>query len=75
MVPPFGLLQGEAGLPHDYRIITNGSEIILGSKETEVLVNVGDHIYCLSSGGGGYGNPAERTKEAEDWDRRNGYVF
>ena len=75
VVPPFGLLQGEAGLPHDYRIITNDSEIILGSKETEVLVNVGDHIYCLSSGGGGYGNPAERTKEAEDWDRRNGYVF
>jgi len=38
------------------------------------VVNPGDHVYCLSSGGGGYGNPSERSKEAEEWDRRNGYV-
>jgi N-methylhydantoinase A/oxoprolinase/acetone carboxylase beta subunit/N-methylhydantoinase B/oxoprolinase/acetone carboxylase alpha subunit len=74
VVPPFGLFGGEDGLPHDYKIISNGSDRPLGSKETEVVVNPGDHVYCLSSGGGGYGNPAERSPEAEEWDRRNGYV-
>ena len=74
VVPPFGLFDGEDGLPHDYKILSNGSERPLGSKETEVVVNPGDHVYCLSSGGGGYGDPSERSQEAEDWDRRNGYV-
>jgi len=74
VVPPFGLFNGEDGLPHDYRILNDSSERILGSKETEVLVQPGDHVYCLSSGGGGYGNPSERSQESEDWDRRNEYV-
>ena len=74
VVPPFGLFEGESGLPHDYKILSNGSERPLGSKETEVVVNPGDHVYCLSSGGGGYGKPSERSQAAVDWDRRNGYV-
>jgi N-methylhydantoinase A/oxoprolinase/acetone carboxylase beta subunit/N-methylhydantoinase B/oxoprolinase/acetone carboxylase alpha subunit len=74
VVPPFGLFEGKDGLPHDYRILSNGSERPLGSKETEVVVNPGDHVYCLSSGGGGYGNPSERSQPADEWDRRNGYV-
>ena len=74
VVPPFGLFDGENGLPHDYRIISNSSDRILGSKETEVEVNPGDHIYCLSSGGGGYGNPSERDQASDAWDRRNGYI-
>jgi N-methylhydantoinase A/oxoprolinase/acetone carboxylase beta subunit/N-methylhydantoinase B/oxoprolinase/acetone carboxylase alpha subunit len=74
VVPPFGLFGGEDGLPHDYKIIADGVDRPLGSKETEVVVNPGDHVYCLSSGGGGYGNPAERNAEADEWDRRNGYV-
>ncbi len=74
VVPPFGLFDGEDGLPHLYKIVTNGSERVLRSKETEVVVNPGDHVYCLSSGGGGYGNPSDRSQAALDWDRRNGYV-
>ena len=74
VVAPFGLFDGEDGLPHDYKILSNGSERPLGSKETEVVVNPGDHVYCLSSGGGGYGNPSERSQAALDWDRRNGYA-
>ena len=74
IVPPFGLFEGQDGLPHDYKIISNGTDRPLGSKETEVTVNTGDHVYCLSSGGGGYGNPSERSQEADDWDRKNGYV-
>jgi len=74
VVPPFGLFDGQDGLPHDYKIISNGSERPLGSKETEVTVNPGDHVYCLSSGGGGYGNPSERSQAADDWDKKNGYI-
>ena len=74
MVPPFGLFEGQDGLSHDYKILSDGSEISLGSKETEVQVNPGDHVYCLSSGGGGYGNPSNRSPEADEWDRKNGYV-
>ena len=74
VVPPFGLFEGQDGLPHDYKILSNGSERSLGSKETEVKVNPGDHVYCLSSGGGGYGNPSDRNQAADEWDRKNGYV-
>ena len=74
VVPPFGLFEGQDGLPHDYKILSNGSERSLGSKETEVKVNPGDHVYCLSSGGGGYGNPSDRSLAADEWDRKNGYV-
>ena len=74
VVPPFGLFEGQDGLPHDYKILSNGSERSLGSKETEVNVNPGDHVYCLSSGGGGYGNPSDRSQAADEWDRKNGYV-
>ena len=74
VVPPFGLFEGQDGLPHDYKILSNGSERSLGSKETEVNVNPGDHVYCLSSGGGGYGTPSDRSQAADEWDRKNGYV-
>ena len=74
VVPPFGLFGADDGLPHHYKIVSNGAERVLGSKEVGVVVNPGDHIVCLSSGGGGYGEPEERDKDAMDWDLKNGYV-
>jgi N-methylhydantoinase B len=74
VVPPFGLFGADDGLPHHYKIINNGTERVLGSKEVGVVVNPGDHIVCLSSGGGGYGLAADRDSEAAAWDLRNGYV-
>ena len=74
VVPPFGLFGATDGLPHDYKIVSNGTERALGSKEVGVLVNPGDHIICLSSGGGGYGLPGERDEGAAAWDLKNGYV-
>ena len=62
VVPPFGLFGADDGLPHHYKIVTNGSERVLGSKEVGVVVNPGDHIVCLSSGGGGFGQPEERRR-------------
>ena len=74
VVPPFGLFGADPGLPHDYRILSDGGERLLGSKEVGVVVNPGDHVYCLSSGGGGYGDPGERDEAAREWDLKNGYV-
>ena len=74
VVPPFGLFGATDGLPHHYKIVSNGSERVLGSKEVGVVVNPGDHIICLSSGGGGYGLPEDRDKDAATWDLKNGYV-
>ncbi len=74
VVPPFGLFGAEDGLPHHYKIVNNGTERVLGSKEVGVVVNPGDHIVCLSSGGGGYGLAEARDRDAAAWDLRNGYV-
>ena len=74
VVPPFGLFGAADGLPHHYKIVSVGSERVLGSKEVGVVVNPGDHIVCLSSGGGGYGQPENRDKDASIWDLKNGYV-
>ncbi len=74
VVPPFGLFGADDGLPHHYKITSNGDERVLGSKEVGVVVNPGDRIVCLSSGGGGYGSPGERDKDAATWDLKNGYV-
>ena len=74
VVPPFGLFGADDGLPHHYKIVMNGSERVLGSKEVGVVVNPGDHIVCLSSGGGGFGQPEQRDSDAAAWDLKNGYV-
>ena len=74
VVPPFGLFGATDGLPHHYKITSNGTERVLGSKEVGVVVNPGDHIICLSSGGGGYGEAEDRDEGAAAWDLKNGYV-
>ena len=74
VVPPFGLFGAADGLAHHYKIVSNGTERVLRSKEVGVVVNPGDHIICLSSGGGGYGQPEDRDTDASIWDLKNGYV-
>ena len=73
VVPPFGLFGGQTGQPHRYSLISNGVERVLRTKETEVTVNPGDHIRCLSAGGGGFGDPSKRPAERRAWDVKNGY--
>ena len=74
IVPPFGVLGGDPGLPHRYSIVSGGVETVLRTKQTGVVVKPGDRIVALSSGGGGYGHSEERSPKTEAWDRRNGYV-
>jgi N-methylhydantoinase B len=74
VVPPFGVLGGEPGLPHRYSVVSGGVETVLRTKQTGVVVKPGDRIVALSSGGGGYGDPALRSPESEGRDQRNGYL-
>ena len=69
-IPP-GL---EPGLPHRYSIISGNGERVLKSKETGIAVRPGDRIICLSSGGGGFGDPAERPKLSRAWGEKSSYV-
>lgn len=74
-VPPYGLEGGGSGLPHSYFILSEDGERHLKSKEAGVRISVGDKIVCHSSGGGGYGDPAERLQELRDRDVINGYIL
>ena len=74
MVTPFGLFGAEPGQTYIYTIVSDGHEQVLDSKEVGVVVKPGDHIYCLSAGGGGFGEPQGRDKAAREWDVKNGYV-
>lgn len=71
--PPFGLFGAQPGKLHIYRLISNGQERVLGSKETGVIVRPRDRIFCLSAGGGGFGDPARRAADKRLWDVKNGY--
>ena len=74
IVPPFGLFGGDPGLPHSYKLFSNGEERVLLSKEADVPLKPGDRIVTLSSGGGGYGPPRGRPPDSRELDRKNGYV-
>ena len=47
---------------------------MLLTKEVGVPVRPGDVFLVESGGGGGYGDPRQRTPEARAYDRENGFV-
>jgi len=73
--PPYGILGGNPGKPHFYRKLSaEGDERVLKTKEVGVSVSPGDLFILQSSGGGGYGDPAERDPAAIAKDIENGFV-
>ena len=72
---PYGILGGRDGLPHRYRLRSRGRrDRVLRTKEVGVPVRPGDVFLVESGGGGGYGDPRQRTSEARAYDRENGFV-
>ncbi|HSE92974.1 MAG TPA: hydantoinase B/oxoprolinase family protein [Methylomirabilota bacterium] len=71
---PYGILGGEDGLPHRYRLLSRGRERMLRTKEVGVPVLPGDVFLVESSGGGGYGPPSRRSRAARERDVTNGFV-
>jgi N-methylhydantoinase B len=71
---PYGLFGGWEGLPHRYRLISGARTRFLKTKEVGIPVHPGDVFFIESSGGGGYGDPAERDPGAHAEDLANGFV-
>jgi len=72
---PCGMLGGEDGIPHDYRLISAGrAPRILRTKEVGIELLPGDCLEVCSSGGGGWGPPARRLPHARQRDREQGLL-
>jgi N-methylhydantoinase B len=71
---PYGILGGEDGLPHRYRLISRGGERLLKTKEVGIPLRPGDLFLVESGGGGGYGPPRARDPRAHAEDLLNGFV-
>jgi N-methylhydantoinase B len=70
---PCGMLGGEDGAPHDYRLISAGREPRrLRTKEVGIQILPGDCLEIRSSGGGGWGAPARRSQQARQRDSEQG---
>lgn len=70
----FGILGGNDGQPHRYRLLSGGRERELKTKEVEIPVLPGDVFVVESAGGGGWGPPSERSTESREADVDNGFV-
>ncbi len=72
--PPWGLHGGKAGAINDATLIrTDGSERKL-KKATGVALVAGDRLIFSTAGGGGWGDPRMRDRQAVANDVRAGYV-
>jgi N-methylhydantoinase B len=72
---PCGMLGGEDGATHHYRLLSEGREPrVLRTKETGIELRPGDCLEIRSSGGGGWGPPEKRSAGAREHDREEGLV-
>jgi N-methylhydantoinase B len=70
-----GMLGGEDGRPHDYRLLSKGKpERVLKTKEVGIVISPGDVLQVRSGGGGGYGDQRKRSAEATRRDLEQGLV-
>jgi N-methylhydantoinase B len=72
---PVGMAGGEDGKPHDYWLSSKGKpDRKLRTKEVGVVLMPGDVLHAHSDGGGGWGPPAERSREERANDVAQGFV-
>jgi len=71
---PYGLEGGGPGKAGALFLIRGGNAEALGSKVNNLPLRQGDVIRLETSGGGGYGPPAERDPADRARDRQNHYV-
>jgi N-methylhydantoinase B len=70
-----GMLGGEDGRPHRYVLRSEGHpDRPLKTKEVGLVIRPGDVLDVRSGGGGGWGDPAERTAEERARDVLLGFV-
>jgi N-methylhydantoinase B len=69
LIPAFGLAGGDSGAPGEVRI--NGETV---DPKRQYILQTGDRVTLATPGGGGHGDPGERTAAALERDIREGYV-
>jgi len=72
---PPGAADGEEGGRTSVTVYRNGVAYVPShvSKDQGVIMKAGDVIEVRTPGGGGYGDPENRSTEAREYDRRQGY--
>src|ERR1700733_16333003 len=72
---PCGMLGGQDGVPHDYRLISAGrAPRALRTKEVGIELLPRGFLEISSSGGGGWGPPERRLPQARQRDLEQGLV-
>ena len=71
---PYGHAGGEPGSPGRLYLLRDGERQPLPSKVGNLRLRRGDVIRLETSGGGGFGDPAQRPAEEVAADRERGYV-
>ena len=77
VIPPYGVNGGLPGHPNSFTVERDGRAIATSAipgKVSGFPLRRGDRVISCSAGGGGYGNPADRAREAVERDVRAGYV-
>ena len=72
--PPFGLDGGLPAALSTLTLIRDGQRQALPSKVTNLMLRKGDVVRLETSGGGGFGRPQTRAREAIERDIHQGYV-
>lgn len=72
--PPFGLAGGHAAQASALYLTRDGERQTLPSKLTNLSLRKGDIVRLETSGGGGFGNPQERSSAAIEHDVAQGYI-
>jgi N-methylhydantoinase B len=71
--PPWGAANGSSGTRSRYSIIRSGQEIQIPAASTERL-NKGDLFVVELTGGGGFGDPLERSRDLVALDLADGRI-
>jgi N-methylhydantoinase B len=77
VIPPFGVNGGLAGHPNAFTVVRDGQTIATSAipgKVSGFPLRKDDRVVSCTAGGGGFGNPAHRSKDAVERDVIAGYV-
>ncbi len=70
----WGMNKGHGGSYNYFKIIKKNGEETRHSLGTNIALEKGDIVRCVTATGGGYGDPKNRSKEKVLLDVKNGYI-
>jgi N-methylhydantoinase B len=72
--PPPGLDGGEPGAPTRFTLERGGKSIALAPQASSIATEPGDRFIAETPGGGGFGDSAQRERDAIEHDLAMGYI-